>query len=52
MRQLREERLCVFRSSLVEIPDPARLMARAQFDPTYLYIDEPALVPTPEEAMA
>jgi len=52
MRQLREERLCVFRSSLVEIPDPARLMARAQFDPNYLYIDDTAPVAAPEEAMA
>jgi len=41
MRQLREERLCVFRSSLVEIPDPQRLAVRGQFDPAYLYIDLP-----------
>lgn len=39
MRQLREEKLCVFRSSLVEIVDPAALAVRAQFDPDYLYID-------------
>jgi CRP-like cAMP-binding protein len=39
MRHLREERLCVFRSSLVEILDPAMLAARGQFDPSYLYID-------------
>lgn len=39
MRQLREARLCVFRSSLVEILDPGGLAARAQFDPTYLYIE-------------
>jgi CRP-like cAMP-binding protein len=39
LRQLREERLCVFRSSLVEIPDPEKLAARGQFDPAYLYID-------------
>ncbi|MET0239085.1 MAG: Crp/Fnr family transcriptional regulator [Sphingobium sp.] len=38
LRQLREEQLCVFRSSLVEIPDPERLAARGQFDPDYLYI--------------
>lgn len=38
MRQLREERLCVFRSSLVEIPDPERLAARGQFRPEYLYL--------------
>lgn len=37
MRQLREEKYCVFRSSLVEILDPARLTARGQFDPAYLY---------------
>lgn len=40
MRQLREERLCVFRSSLVEILDPVRLAARGQFKPAYLYIDD------------
>lgn len=39
MRQLREEGLCVFRSSLVEILEPERLAARAQFDPSYLYIE-------------
>ncbi|NKJ42217.1 Crp/Fnr family transcriptional regulator [Novosphingobium sp. SG720] len=38
MRKLREERLCVFRSSLVDIPDPDRLAARGQFNPDYLYI--------------
>jgi CRP-like cAMP-binding protein len=37
MRQLREERLCIFRSSLVEILDPAGLAARGQFNPAYLY---------------
>lgn len=41
MRQLREERLCVFRSSMVEIIDPVRLAARGQFKPFYLYIDDP-----------
>lgn len=46
MRQLREDELCVFRSSLVEILDPARLAARAQFDPAYLYIDDHPFVPT------
>ncbi len=39
MRSLREERLCTFRSSLVEITDPERLAARGEFDPAYLYID-------------
>ncbi len=41
MRQLREERLCVFRSSLVEIPDPIRLAVRGQFNPNYLYNHDP-----------
>jgi CRP-like cAMP-binding protein len=43
MRQLREEGLCVFRASLVEIGDLEALAARGQFDPGYLYIenDEP-----------
>jgi len=45
MRHLREERLCVFRSSLVEILDPERLAARGQFDPYYLYIQAPQLEP-------
>ena len=39
MRHLREERLCVFRSSVVDILEPARLAARGQFDADYLYID-------------
>lgn len=38
MRQLREDKLCVFRSSLVEILEWDRLAARGQFDPTYLYL--------------
>jgi CRP-like cAMP-binding protein len=42
VRALREEGLCLFRSSLVEIPDLTRLSARGQFDPAYLYIDEHA----------
>ncbi|HEX7822517.1 MAG TPA: Crp/Fnr family transcriptional regulator [Sphingobium sp.] len=37
LRQLREERLCIFRSSLVEILEPDALAARGQFDPYYLY---------------
>lgn len=47
LRQLREERLCVFRSSLVELSDPETLAARGQFDPAYLYIDtgSPATAP-------
>lgn len=39
LRQLREERLCVFRSSLVEIIEPQRLAARGQFEGDYLYIE-------------
>jgi CRP-like cAMP-binding protein len=39
IRSLREEGLCLFRSSLVEIVDRKRLEARGQFDPAYLYID-------------
>lgn len=46
MRQLREERLCVFRSSLVEILDPAGLAARAQFSPAYLYIENDSELPS------
>ena len=40
LRHLREERLCTFRSSLVEILDPQLLVARGQFDPAYLNIDD------------
>jgi len=38
LRQLREEQLCLFKSSLVEILDLPRLAARGQFGPDYLYI--------------
>jgi CRP-like cAMP-binding protein len=41
MRQLREEKVCIFRSSLVEILDAKRLVARGQFDPDYLYLEDP-----------
>lgn len=47
MRQLREEGLCVFRSSLVEILDPSRLAERGQFDPDYLYIRNDPLPVSP-----
>lgn len=43
LRQLREERLCVFRSSRVEILDLEALVERGQFDPDYLYIAHPPL---------
>ncbi|WP_196805648.1 Crp/Fnr family transcriptional regulator [Sphingobium indicum] len=39
LRQLREERLCIFRSSLVEILDVEGLARRGQFNPGYLYIE-------------
>ncbi|MEC3909352.1 Crp/Fnr family transcriptional regulator [Sphingobium sp. CR2-8] len=39
LRQLREEKLCVFRSSLVDILEPEQLAVRGQFHPAYLYID-------------
>jgi CRP-like cAMP-binding protein len=47
MRKLREERLCTFRSSAVQIEDPQRLAARGQFNPDYLYIaiDQPTKSP-------
>jgi len=38
MRQLREEKLCAFRSFKVEIYDPAGLARRGEFDPGYLYM--------------
>ncbi|HEY4250813.1 MAG TPA: Crp/Fnr family transcriptional regulator [Roseomonas sp.] len=41
LRILREERLCVFRSALVEVLDPAGLAARGEFDPQYLYLRSP-----------
>lgn len=41
MRQLREDNVCVFRSSLVEILDVDRLVARGQFHPDYLYLEDP-----------
>jgi CRP-like cAMP-binding protein len=39
LKQLREDGLCVFRSSLVEIQDVPALARRGQFDPGYLYIE-------------
>jgi len=52
MRALREEGLCVFRSSLVELLDPEGLAARGQFDPAYLYIDEQASLALSKEAQS
>ena len=45
LRQLREEGLCVVRSSYVEILQPDRLAARGQFDSSYLYLDSQASLP-------
>jgi CRP-like cAMP-binding protein len=42
VRQLREQELCNFRSSLVELADPLRLAALGQFDPDYLYLQKDA----------
>ncbi|MEO6091919.1 MAG: Crp/Fnr family transcriptional regulator [Novosphingobium sp.] len=43
IRQLREARLCVVRSSLVEIHDREGLARRGDFSPGYLYFEAPAL---------
>ena len=40
LRQLREQDLCVFRSSMVDILDLPGLERRAQFDPDYLYLEQ------------
>ncbi len=45
MRHLREQRLCRFRSSRVDILDAVRLAERGQFDPYYLYIDHDLMEP-------
>lgn len=42
LRQLREEGLCIVRSSQVEILRPDWLGARGQFDAAYLYLDPAA----------
>lgn len=52
LRSLREERICVFRSSLVEVLDPQRLASRGQFDPSYLYIDDGLVRPLLSESKA
>jgi CRP-like cAMP-binding protein len=39
LRMMREERICTFRSSRVEIADLKRLERLAQFDSTYLYLE-------------
>lgn len=48
LRQLREEGLCVFRSSLVEIRDVEGLARRGQFNPAYLYIESKSGKPDSE----
>lgn len=40
LRQLREQELCVFRSSMVDILDLPGLERRAQFDADYLYLEQ------------
>lgn len=39
LRMLREENICLFRGSRVDILDRGRLERLGQFDPTYLYLD-------------
>lgn len=39
LRPLREDGLCTYRASLVEILRRDLLAARGQFDPAYLYLD-------------
>jgi CRP-like cAMP-binding protein len=46
MRQLREDQICIFRSSLVEILDPMALATRGQFNPAYLYIADDERLPS------
>ncbi|EIZ78105.1 crp fnr-family transcriptional regulator [Novosphingobium sp. Rr 2-17] len=41
IRQLREDRLCTFRSGIVDIHDLEHLKHRAKFDATYLYAGDP-----------
>lgn len=48
LRQLREEGLCVFRSSLVDILDVRGLARRGQFNPDYLYINDDPEHPSKE----
>ncbi|MBL8652328.1 MAG: Crp/Fnr family transcriptional regulator [Sphingopyxis sp.] len=49
VRHLREEGLCTFRNGKVEILDAAKLARRGQFDPAYLYIDDPESPPPPDQ---
>ncbi|RYD93730.1 MAG: Crp/Fnr family transcriptional regulator, partial [Sphingomonadales bacterium] len=42
LRQLREDGLCTYRNSLVDIARPDLLALRGQFDGGYLYLDESA----------
>ncbi|UAK26557.1 Crp/Fnr family transcriptional regulator [Sphingomonas nostoxanthinifaciens] len=48
LRMLREEGICVFRGSRVDILDRSRLERLGQFDPAYLYLKDPL---TPFEPM-
>jgi CRP-like cAMP-binding protein len=45
LKQLREQGICTFRSSRVEIADLERLERLAHFDAAYLYLDGPAAEP-------
>lgn len=49
VRTLREQQLCLFRSSLVEILEPQRLAVRGQFDPHYLYLSDATADPSRSE---
>lgn len=49
LRQLREEGLCTFRNSMVEISEPERLARRAEFDPAYLYMAPDLFAGPPKE---
>jgi CRP-like cAMP-binding protein len=51
LRMMREEQICTFRSSRVEIGDLKRLERIGQFDPTYLYLEAgtPGTLPSGQE---
>lgn len=52
LRMLREEAICTFRNSRVDIADRSRLERIAQFDPTYLYLEKRETVPVSAEEAA
>jgi CRP-like cAMP-binding protein len=47
LRQLREEGLCTFRASIVELLEPQALAARGQFNPAYPYNHRSPAPPPP-----